>query len=102
MMAFLALGLIQEGPLCHRVRMPASPGSACPPQRVVSFEHVNQELVLKCTVGMLVIKPYADNVVHVRYYPTLKRTASPPGAISVTPATPKYRAESTPRPSGWC
>ncbi len=74
---------------------PASPDSLILPQRVVSFEHVNQELVLKCTVGMLVIKPYADNIAHVRYFPTLKRAASPPGVISATPAVPKYRAEST-------
>ena len=65
------------------------------PQRVASFEHVNQELILKCNVGMLVIRPVADNAAHVRYFPALKRTASSAGAIAAAQAAPKYRVEST-------
>jgi alpha-D-xyloside xylohydrolase len=94
LMAFLALGLSGKVPL-PAGQDPSSTGSLHMPQRVVSFEHINQELVLKCDVGILIIKPYADNVAHVRYFPAPKRTASPPTAIRATPAVPKYRAEST-------
>ena len=75
---------------------PASQYSVYWPQRVASFEHVNQELVLKCNVGMLVIKPVADNAASVRYFPALKRTASSAKTIGATPGAPKYRVESTP------
>jgi len=65
------------------------------PQRITSFEHVNQELVLKCNVGVLVIKPYADNIVHIRYFPDSERKTLPLWGLSATPSAPKYRVDST-------
>jgi alpha-D-xyloside xylohydrolase len=67
------------------------------PRRVVSFEHVNQELVLKCDVGRLILKPYADNIVHVRYYPDQEKESTPRWGIVATGAASatKYRVDST-------
>jgi len=65
------------------------------PGRVTSFEHVNQQLTIKCDTGMLLIKAYADNVVQVRYLPGPARGASPVPGHRFIPAAPKYRVEST-------
>jgi alpha-D-xyloside xylohydrolase len=73
----------------------ASPESVRSPQRVVSFEHVNKELVLKCDVGLLVIKAYADNIIHVSYFPGMEKTALPFWGLGATPLDPKYRIDST-------
>jgi len=89
------LGLV-AGAAVSGSQEPDAQNSLYRPQRVISFEHVRQELVLKCDVGMLVIRPIADNIAHVRYFPTLKRAASPAAAIGAAPPLPKYRAESTP------
>ncbi len=76
-------------------QVPATPDSTHVPRRVVSFEHANQELTLKCDVGLLAIKPYADNAVHVRFFPTMTKTTLPLWGISAAPSNPKYRVEST-------
>jgi alpha-D-xyloside xylohydrolase len=75
---------------------PAAPGSARIPRRITSFEHVNQEVVLKCDVGSLVLKAYADNIVQVRYFPGSAKAALPMRGIIAAPAPPKYRVDSTP------
>lgn len=74
---------------------PGIPDSLHAPGRVISFEHVNQEIVLKCDVGILVIKPYAENIVHVRYYPGSARATLPLWGFSATASAPKYRVDST-------
>jgi alpha-D-xyloside xylohydrolase len=93
-LVILALGSLVTAALPWN-QDPASQNSLYRPQRVVSFEHINQELVLKCNVGMLIIRPLADNVAHIRYFPTLRRTASPAATNVTKRAVPKYRAEST-------
>lgn len=65
------------------------------PQRVISFEHVNQALVIKCLAGLLVIKPYTDNIVHITYFPGTERKPLPLwGFNSIIPDL-KYRVDST-------
>jgi alpha-D-xyloside xylohydrolase len=65
------------------------------PQRVISFEHANQELILKCDVGLLIVKAYADNIIHIRYYPGPEKKTLPLWGIGATPTAPKYRVDST-------
>jgi alpha-D-xyloside xylohydrolase len=65
------------------------------PRRVISFEHVNQELVLKCDVGLLILKPYAENIVHVRYSPDQEKEDIPRWGIGAGAAATKYRVDST-------
>jgi alpha-glucosidase (family GH31 glycosyl hydrolase) len=76
-------------------QVPGAPDSNRTPTRVISFEHVNQEVVLKCDVGLLVIKPFADNIVQVCYFPAWTRSAPSLWGIAAAPAKPKYRVDST-------
>jgi alpha-D-xyloside xylohydrolase len=84
--------------LLPAILLPAAqetPDSVITPRRVVSFEHVNQELALKCDVGRLILKAYADNIIHVRYLPTAGKAIAPLGGINATPSAVKYRVDST-------
>ncbi len=73
----------------------APPDSVRAPQRVISFEHINQALVLKCQAGLLVVKPYADNIVHITYFPRPEKQPMPLwGFNSIIPDL-KYRVDST-------
>ncbi len=71
--AFPFVGLVSAHLLAAAVPAPAqetaSPESSYQPRRVTSFEHANQEVTLKCDVGMLIVKAYADNIIHLRYDP---------------------------------
>ncbi len=72
-----------------------APDSLHRPQRVISFEHTNQELTLRCDAGLLLVRAYADNIVQIRYYPgTAKKTLTQSGIIA-KPAGPRYRVDST-------
>ncbi|MGA2261010.1 MAG: TIM-barrel domain-containing protein [Acidobacteriota bacterium] len=73
----------------------ATPDSIRLPQRVASFEHVNQELILKCDVGILIIKAYADNIAYIRYFPSSEKRTLPLWGFSATSLSPKYRVDST-------
>lgn len=64
------------------------------PQRVISFEHINRELVLKCDVGFLAIKAYADNIIHVSYSLTRTKTPARLWGIRAKPSGQNYRVES--------
>lgn len=75
----------------------AAPDSVHMPQRIVSFEHVNKELALKCDVGLLAIKACADNIVHVSYFPGTEKTALPLWGLDANPPDAKYRIDSTAR-----
>jgi alpha-glucosidase (family GH31 glycosyl hydrolase) len=92
--AVLVLGLLHAAPR-ERGQEPAGDESVHMPRRVVSFEHANQEMVLKCDVGLLVIKPYADSVIHVSYFPGSTKSDLPLWGLDAAPPAPKYRVEST-------
>ena len=66
------------------------------PHRITSFEHVNQEVVLKCDAGVLIVRACADNIVQVRYYPRSARAALPRWGVGAPSAAVKYRVDSTP------
>jgi alpha-D-xyloside xylohydrolase len=92
--AALVLGLLHAAPR-GRGQEPAGDESVHMPRRVVSFEHVNQEMILKCDVGLLVIRPYADSVIHVSYFPGSTKSDLPLWGLDAAPPAPKYRVEST-------
>jgi alpha-D-xyloside xylohydrolase len=92
--AVFVLGLLRAIPP-GRGQEPASDESVHMPRRVVSFEHVNQEMILKCDVGRLVIRPYADSVIHVSYFPGSIKSDLPLWGLDAAPPAPKYRVEST-------
>ncbi|MBZ5496900.1 MAG: DUF5110 domain-containing protein [Acidobacteriia bacterium] len=91
--------LLALGPLLGIVltagQDPAPSDSIHAPQRVTSFEHINQEAVLKCDAGVLIIKPYADNIIQIRYFPGPEKTALPLWGFSASPSNPKYRVDAT-------
>ena len=92
--AVLVLGLLYaKAP--RQEQEPASDESIRMPRRVVSFEHVNQEMILKCDVGLLIIKPYADGIIHVSYFPGSTKSDLPLRGLNPAPPAPKYRVEST-------
>jgi len=71
----------------------ATTEAVCQPGRVTSFEHANRQLTLKCGAGTLIIKPYADNIINVRYLPGPVRTALSPAPAGK--ASAEYKVEST-------
>jgi alpha-D-xyloside xylohydrolase len=72
-----------------------APDAVHSPQRVVSFEHINKELVLKCDAGLLVIKAYADNIIHVSYFPGAEKASLPFWGFGTDFPEVKYRIDST-------
>ncbi len=64
------------------------------PRRVVAFEHVSRELVIKCDAGFLVIKAYADGIIHVHYSAARPKTTIIPPGVKAAPADVQYRVES--------
>jgi len=99
-MRIRAVGLCSIGLLvCALLLNAAARDQAAPevrtPRRVTSFEHVNQELVIKCDVGTLVVKAWGDAIVQVRYFPRSARIALPLWGIQPVSAQPIYRVDST-------
>jgi alpha-D-xyloside xylohydrolase len=96
---FPVLGLMSlhllTTPRPARAQETEAAGSLYQPRRIISFEHANQEVTLKCDVGMLVIKAYADNIVHLRYFPGPEKKKLQVWGISDPPPAPKYRVDAT-------
>jgi alpha-D-xyloside xylohydrolase len=66
------------------------------PHRVTSFEHVNQEVVVKCDAGILAVKACADNIIQLRYYARSARIVLPQWGVVPSSAPVKYRVDSAP------
>jgi alpha-D-xyloside xylohydrolase len=96
---FPALGLVSfallAAPVPASAQEPETPVPLYQPKRIISFEHINQEVTIKCDVGILVIRACADNVVHIRYHPGPGKKTPPMWGISEAPPAPKYRVDST-------